>query len=163
MAKASEPSKLWGGVGILSLGGFVVFLLALGVQGVVPVAWAVASVGIVTFFGVLMISNYLSKLPALEKAEFRQGIAAAIVAVYLSIFALLTFVGISPEDPLLSESMIGHFSAIVQVVIAFYFGAEAANFAASAWATVKLTKPPEKDVKLDPEWVKLREKALDML
>ena len=84
-------------------------------------SWSVGTVGIITFLGVLMLVNYLSKDPNVTKGEVRKAIAASCIAVYFVLVALLTFSGSNLSDTLV-ETVIEHFTYIIGIVIVFYFG-----------------------------------------
>ena len=122
----------------------VLLLLTLGVKGWVPIEWAVATIGIVTFLGMLVYAYHLTG--ALDKGQMRLALATSVVVVYFSLVPLLTFGGTSPQDPELAKSVIGHFTTLVGVVIAFYFGSATVKYAAKLWA---LNKLPEADRKTE--------------
>ncbi len=86
------------------------------------IPWSVGSVGIVTFFGILMLVNYLSSSPALDKGEMRKAIAGSFIAVYFVLVSLLTFTGFGHSNPELAGTIIGHFTSLVKIIIIFYFG-----------------------------------------
>lgn len=86
------------------------------------IAFSVGGIGIITFFGVIVISNYLSESKFLEKGEMRKAIAASFTIVYIALLSLLTFKGVSLTDSGLSQTMIDHFTTLVGVIVAFYFG-----------------------------------------
>ena len=123
-------------MGIIVVAVDIIFLFLAVVQPRFA-ASSIAAVGILTFLAVLFILNYLSGDPAVEKGEVGHAFAAALFVVYFTIFSLLVLAGITPTDPDLAEAMIGHFTAIVQVVVGFYFGAEAAKFGSEKWEGAK--------------------------
>jgi len=90
-------------------------LLGLGTLNIISPMSSVAGTGIVTFFGMLMLTNLLSRTRYLDKGEMRKSLAASIIVTYFSLIAFHT-------NELLSNTMIGHFTYIVGIVIAFYFG-----------------------------------------
>jgi len=90
------------------------------------------AVGITTFFGVLTLSNLLSRSLELDKGEVRNALAISIVVVYFSVLGL----AFSGEIPDTDNSVIIHFSNIVGVVVAFYFGSRALE----SWAKAKFQR-----------------------
>lgn len=100
-----------------------ILALALGTTiDAVPVALSIGCVGIITFVGMLTVSNYLSRDPALSKNEMRKAIASAFTLVYLVLLALVFFGGLSSAESELARTIVGHFTWIVGIVIVFYFG-----------------------------------------
>ncbi len=102
---------------------FDILALALGtIIPAVPVALSIGCVGVITFVGMLTLSNYLSRDPGLAKREVRKAIAAAFTLVYLIFLALVIFSEASPADTELAKTVVGHFTWIVGIIIIFYFG-----------------------------------------
>jgi uncharacterized protein YneF (UPF0154 family) len=125
----NETEKLWKlrktGAFVIAL--FVVVLdivaLALGtIWSVVPVALSVGCVGVITFVGILTLSNYLSHDPELAKKEMRKAIAASFTLVYLVLLALVVFTKVPDANAELAKTIVGHFTWIVGIIIIFYFG-----------------------------------------
>ncbi|TET62872.1 hypothetical protein E3J48_03600 [Candidatus Aerophobetes bacterium] len=86
------------------------------------IAWSLGSIGVITFLGILMLANYLSDSPTLDKGEMRKAITGSFIAVYFALVSLLTFTGFSPSSEKLAETIIGHFTYLVGIVVVFYFG-----------------------------------------
>ena len=84
-------------------------------------SWSVGTVGIITFLGVLMLVNYLSKDPNVTKGEVRKAIAASCIAVYFVLVSLLAFSGSNLSDTV-AETVIKCFTCIIGIIIVFYFG-----------------------------------------
>ena len=120
-------------IGALDIG-----VLYLGTFSKIPISWSVGSVGVITFLGMLMLANYLSVSPKIDKGEIRKAIATSCFVVYFVLLALVSFTGFDPSDTEVAKTMIGHFSYVVGIVAVFYFG----------------SRPVE-------EYIKLKEKALD--
>jgi len=120
----SEHKGKWKAAFIMAIvvGILDIVVLFLGTFRIFPIMWSVGSVGVITFLGILMLSNYLSESPKLDKGEMRKAIAASCIAVYFVLLSLLTFAGFSPSDTKIATTMVGHFSYIVGIVIVFYFG-----------------------------------------
>ena len=113
------------GASIIAL--FVVVLdilaLALGtIIAAVPVALSVGCVGVITFVGVLTLSNYLSCDPELHKREMRKAIAASFTLVYLSLLPLILSGKTLSAETELAKTIVGHFTWIIGIIIIFYFG-----------------------------------------
>ncbi len=99
--------------------------LLLGTTKVFHIAWSVGSVGIITFFGMLMLVNYLSESPGFEKGEMRKAIAGSFIAVYFTLVALLGFKGFCSAGTELAKTIIGHFTYLIGIIVVFYFGSSA--------------------------------------
>jgi cation transport ATPase len=100
-----------------------ILALALGtIIQAVPVALSLGCVGIITFVGVLTLSNYLSRDPALAKKEIRKAIAASFTLMYLALLALVVFGKVPSANTELAKTVVGHFTWIVGIIIVFYFG-----------------------------------------
>ena len=100
-----------------------ILALALGtIIPTVPVALSIGCVGVITFVGVLVLSNYLSHDPELAKKEIRKAIAASFTLVYLVFLALVVFGEAFPAETELAKTVVGHFTWIVGIIMVFYFG-----------------------------------------
>ena len=115
----------WAGIAFGGIGFLDLLVLSLAASGMISLALSVASVGVITFLGVLWVASYLSEESALKANEVRDAIAASFVAVYLTTVGWVTFGGVSPGDP----ALLGHFSNLVGVLIGFYVGAKVAEVA----------------------------------
>jgi len=102
-----------------------VLALYLGTSRVFHITWSVGSIGIITFFGILMLVNYLSESPGFEKGEMRKAIAGSFIAVYFTLVALLGFKGFDIASSELAKTIIGHFTYLIGIIIVFYFGSSA--------------------------------------
>jgi len=98
--------------------------------------WSVAGIGTITFFGTLMLANRLSRTRYLDKGEMRKALTASIIVIYFALISLLTCEDCKFADSELSETIIGHFTYIVGIVIAFYFGSRAIE----AWKKTTTTE-----------------------
>ena len=87
-----------------------------------PVALSLGCVGVITFVGMLTLSNYLSHDPALSKGEMRKAIAASLILVYLNFLAFVVFGKVTASEAELAKTIVGHFTTVVGIVIVFYFG-----------------------------------------
>jgi len=130
----NETEKRWN---LRKTGAFVIALLvvaldilalALGtIIPAVPIALAIGCIGIITFIGVLTLSNYLSHDPDLAKKEMRKAIAASFTLVYLALLTLVIFNKDTIADTELAKTIVGHFTWIVGIIIIFYFGSRSVD------------------------------------
>ena len=87
--------------------------------------WIIAATGIMTFFGLLMISSYHKRNFAdhPDKGTMRDAITGSLISVYFIILGFDMTKGIdSSANPILNN-----FSSVIIVLIAFYFGTKAAT------------------------------------
>ena len=121
--KEWKPRKTGASVIALLVVALDILALALGtIIPTVPVALSIGCVGVITFVGVLMLSNYLSGDPELAKKEMRKAIAASFTLVYLVFLALVIFTEAFTAGTELAETVVSHFTYIVGIIIVFYFG-----------------------------------------
>ena len=100
-----------------------ILALALGtITDAVPIALSIGCIGVITFIGVLLLTNYLSHDPELAKKEMRKAIAASFTMVYLVFLALVVFGETSAGETELAKSIVGHFTWVVGIIVTFYFG-----------------------------------------
>jgi hypothetical protein len=100
-------------------------LVLLGTLTKFSLAAAVATIGFVTFFGMLALANRLSENPALVKGEMRKAMAAAFTAVYLAIVALSQFAVGQTAQPEVSKTIVSHFTYLMAIIVVFYFASSA--------------------------------------
>jgi hypothetical protein len=79
----------------------------------------------ISFFGTISLESDSDRNTRLEGGILRTAITVSVVSVYLVILAVALFVVVPDEMRPLTETMITHFTTIVGVVIAFYFGSSA--------------------------------------
>lgn len=100
-----------------------ILVLALGtITDAIPVTFSIGCVAVITFTGVLVLTNYLSRDPELAKREIRKSIAAAFTLVYLLLLGLVVFGRSFVASTELAETIVGHFTWVVGIIIIFYFG-----------------------------------------
>lgn len=87
----------------------------------IPLPWLFISLGIINFFGILVISNYMSNTNPFDTGEIRKALTGAFVVLYFVFVPLVTFENILPTSEIVT-TIITAFSTIVIVVIGFYFG-----------------------------------------
>ncbi len=126
--KAANSTTVW----LVAMGGTLAFIVGLGIYlaEVIgrdsPLSVALACVGISAFLFLLKIKSVDSRSNRLTEATMRFAIAGAIVIEYLVLVSTVAFFRETPEDlhPL-TKTLIGNFTTIVGIVIAFYFGSSA--------------------------------------
>jgi hypothetical protein len=110
--------------GICVLGGIAVALLAAGIllSSQVPDPWehAVLAVMFATL-GVLFFIGFL----ALGRS-MREGLSASIITVFLTLISVFSFYNYTPPEWVRS-TLITQFTAVVSVVVAFYFSSQAVS------------------------------------
>ena len=82
-------------------------------------------IALVTFFGLLAASESSGKGWGLNKGTMRGAIAATILVVYLFVLSMSAFVPYQGEMPPMMSTMMNSFTAIIGIMIPFYFGASA--------------------------------------
>jgi len=141
MAVRTVTGRQWG---ILSCGAFVIvacdIIMLFLAQRLNQLTWSIASVGVITFVGMLILANYASQTFGFEGGEMRTAIASSIVVVYFVLISFLTFSrGTLPEQPL-ATTVIQHFTYVVEIVIIFYFGSKAVTEALNKLRTSQRPK-----------------------
>ena len=119
-----EQDKKWKKAILIAIvaGALDILVLFLGTLKLIHIAWPVGSIGLITFLGILMLVNYLSESLAFDRGEMRKAIAGSFIAVYFALVSLLTFTGFCPSSEKLAETIIGHLTYLVGIVVVFYFG-----------------------------------------
>jgi hypothetical protein len=112
--------------------------------GRAPIALALVLVTLVTFFSFLETSPERQ----LSLARLRVAIAGTFVLVYLTMLGLFIVSGITPPPGSIASQLLPSFTAATSVVLAFFFGATAAETiwgkrSAEAVRTTNLGGPPE--------------------
>jgi hypothetical protein len=90
-----------------------------------PLAVATAAVGVVTFFG--MLGAYGEPPPSRDERHdrIRDATAVTFIVVYVVLLGLLAFAKVTMDEqaPEIASTLVTNFTALMTVVIAFYFGA----------------------------------------
>jgi len=95
--------------------------------------WTISAIGLITFFGMLIVSSHHSIMKEDSKGTMRKALASSFLVVYLIVFALIIFSGIniselvnnnSSEDnsQLTPNQILDHLTKIIMVILGFYFG-----------------------------------------
>jgi len=92
----------------------IVTLLGISLQ------WIFLGIGIVTFFGILLLVNYMSGTSPYNSGEIRKAITGSFITVYLIFVPLVSFgtVSITLLKPM---QAIENFTWILGIVVIFYF------------------------------------------
>ncbi len=114
----------------------------LSIWGAVSLLWMLGTLGILTFLGVLLL-GYSTK-ETFDKDVVQVAIAASVLTVYFALASILMFSGITPVDPGTANTIIGQFSTVVEVVVAFYMGSTTLGYAAKIWGVSKLKEDQRK-------------------
>jgi len=80
---------------------------------------------LVTFFGLLAVSESSGRGWGSNKGSMRGTIAATVLVVYFFVFSQNAFQPFKSEMSEMMETMVTSFTAIIGIVIPFYFGASA--------------------------------------
>lgn len=118
---AEWTSKRWIVVLILSV---VIVGLDILMLSILSETLSIACVGIITFMGILLLTNLLSQDPNLSKAEIRRAIAGSSIVVYFTLLSLVSF-SKNVTDSDLAKTIVSHFTTIVGIIVIFYFGSRA--------------------------------------
>ena len=85
--------------------------------------WSVSGVGIITFFGTLVLANYVSSdSHDLDKGEIRRALTASLVVVYFTLLALVTCTTCGIQDSEFAKKILENFTYVIVILIIFYFG-----------------------------------------
>lgn len=100
-----------------------IIIVQLGTLKSFHLGWAIGSVGIISFFGMLIITIFLneSKSDVLNKDNIRKSIAAAFLTMYFVFVSLLCFEDTQITDIEIVQPVISHFTYLVGLVVIFYF------------------------------------------
>ena len=81
-------------------------------------------VGLVSFFGFIGLGVHEND-QELSKEDIRVAIVISLVTFYLTVVGTVSMFARTIDWPEITQTMITHFTSIIGVVIAFYFGTEA--------------------------------------
>lgn len=82
-------------------------------------------IALVTFFGLLAVSESSGRGWGLNKGSMRGAVAATILVVYLNVLSMNAFAPYQAEMSDMMGTMVNSFTYIVGTMIPFYFGASA--------------------------------------
>lgn len=101
------------------------------------VAWSIAGVGLITFFGMLIISSYHAIHHPDSKGTMRKALAGSLVAVYVVILALSLSGRLYYTENVMVMILVENFSVVIITIIGFYFGTKGATEFLKMWKTDK--------------------------
>jgi hypothetical protein len=90
-----------------------------------PIYWFFVSLGLVTFFGMVVVVNYMSGTAPLDTGEVRKALTVSFLSVYFAMIPLLAFGGVQFIPGQSVTIMIQSFSVLMAIIIGFYFGTRA--------------------------------------
>lgn len=111
-------------ISILGIIDLVLVPLLVTTMGI-PVQWIFIAMGVITFFGILLVVNYMSGSSPLDTGEIRKALTGTFVILYFVFIPLVTFGGISVTQGDSVKTIITNFTWIVGAIIIFYFGSRA--------------------------------------
>lgn len=91
----------------------------------IPQQWIFIFIGVITFFGILIISNYMSGTSPLNSGEVRKALTSSFVVTYFAFLPLVTYgsVNLPADEPV--KTIVTNFTWIVGAIVIFYFGTRA--------------------------------------
>ena len=87
---------------------------------------SIAGVGLITFFGMLIISSYHALHQPDSKGTMRKAIASSMVSVYLVLLGLAFSDRLSNIPNEQSMILLQNFSWVIMTIVGFYFGSKGA-------------------------------------
>ncbi len=101
------------------------------------VTFSIAGVGLVTFFGMLIISSYHVIHQPDSKGTMRKALAGSLVAVYVVILALSLSGRLENVQNQMVMTLIENFTWIIITIIGFYFGTKGVTEFLKFWKISK--------------------------
>jgi hypothetical protein len=91
----------------------------------IPTPWIFIGLGIITFFGLLLITSYMSGTSPLNTGEVRKAVTGSFVIIYFAFVPLVAFgsINLPADEPI--KTIVTNFTWIVGAVVIFYFGSRA--------------------------------------
>lgn len=130
MNKKLKTSILWFFlIGVINVG--FMLLAASYIEFPLP-AVLIMIIGVVTFFGILAISNFYSGDENLLKGEMRKAIASSLLMVYFAVLGMVLFGG-DILDSGVKFSILKDFQTLMAVVVGFYFGGRSVEEVIKVW------------------------------
>lgn len=127
--------KDWATTSIIAaiVAGLDVLVIYVGAMWPQTIYWSIASEGIITFFGLLIVSSYHARFKPSSKGTMRKAIAGSLISVYLILLAF----GISGKFPNISDqtlrTILEGFSMVIITIIGFYFGSKGMSEVLDTW------------------------------
>ena len=87
----------------------------------IPLQWIFVSLGLVTFFGVMLIVNYMSGTSPFNTGEIRKAITVSLITVYLAFVPLMAFGLVIFPVGNSAQTIVTNFTWLIGAVIVLYF------------------------------------------
>ncbi|MDY9923131.1 hypothetical protein [Methanobacterium sp.] len=87
----------------------------------IPLLWIFVSLGLVTFFGVMLIVNYMSGTSPFNTGEIRKAIIVSLITVYLAFVPLMAFGLVVFPVGNSAQAIVTNFTWLIGAVIVLYF------------------------------------------
>lgn len=122
--KVNRIAVIWSFVALIGLNLFPVIMYTLNGLHCLNTGFSLVGllfwIGIINFYGVMLISNYLSGSNQLDTGEFRQALTALFVVIYLVIITI----SLVPNNniQLLENKFFDSFSQLTLFIVTYYFG-----------------------------------------
>lgn len=107
-------------ISLLAVLDLVVVPLIITLLGI-PLQWIFASIGIITFFGIMLIVNYMSGTSPFNTGEIRKAITVSLLTVYLAFVPIMAFELIAFPTGASAKTIVTNFTWIIGAVIVLYF------------------------------------------
>ena len=104
-------------LGVLDLAVVPVIITLLGI----PLQWLFVSMGLVTFFGIMLIANYMSGTSPFNTGEIRKAVIVSLITVYLAFVPLFAFGILASQLGASAQSVINDLTWLIGAVIVLYF------------------------------------------
>jgi hypothetical protein len=87
----------------------------------IPLHWIFVSMGLVTFFGIILIVNYMSGTSPFNTGEIRKAITVSLITVYLAFMPIMAFGMILLPLGASAKTVVTNLTWLIAVVIVLYF------------------------------------------
>lgn len=89
------------------------------------VSWSFAAIGLITFFGIFLISLMLETDDTNRNDKIKNAIAGSLLIMYLHLVSVYVFSDIVTTETEETKYIISNFTNLVSIVVVSYFGASA--------------------------------------
>lgn len=107
-------------ISVLVLLDLVIVPILINLLGI-SLQWIFVSIGLLTFFGVMLMVNYMSGTSPLNTGEVRKALTVSIITVYFAFVPLVTFGAVKLPQSFSTPDMITNFTWIIGAIIVLYF------------------------------------------
>lgn len=88
-----------------------------------PVSWSFVAIGLITFFGVFLISMLLEEKETSKNDKMKNAIVSTLLVVYIHVLSVYIFDEITTAETEETKYIIGNFTNLFGIVIVSYFSA----------------------------------------